>query len=386
MTAPAPAVPFVDLKAAYQEVRAGIDAALARVAASGRYLLGAELAAFEAEYAAACGNEHCAGVGSGTDALELALRALGIGPGDEVIVPAHTFIGSWLAVSAAGARPVPVDPDPDGLSMDPARVEAAVTPRTAAVMPVHLYGHPTDLDPLLALAERHGLAVVEDAAQAHGARYRGRRIGSGHVAAFSFYPAKNLGAMGDGGAVVTGDAALAERIRMLRNNGCREQYLHEVRSPHSRLDEFQAAVLRAKLPHLGAWNAHRVRVADRYTRALAAVPGVTVPPRAPWADPVWHLYVIRSPERDALRRGLHSAGVETHIHYPVPPHRSPAYADDPAGGPAGTHPNSERLAAEALSLPMGPHLDEDAVSAVVDAVRAAAEAAGGRLLPVTERP
>ncbi|MFI9630377.1 DegT/DnrJ/EryC1/StrS family aminotransferase [Streptomyces sp. NPDC052042] len=378
-------VPFVDLAATYREVRADVDAALARVAASGRYLLGAELKAFEAEFAAMCGNEHCVGVASGTDALELALRALGVGPGDEVVVPAHTFIGSWLAISATGAQPVPVDPDPDGLSMDPARVEAAVTPRTAAVMPVHLYGHPTDLDPLLAVAERHGLAVVEDAAQAHGALYRGRRIGSGHVAAFSFYPTKNLGAMGDGGAVVTGDVALAERIRLLRNNGCREQYRHEVRSPHSRLDEFQAAVLRAKLPRLVAWNAHRSQVAARYTRALDSVAGITVPACAPWADPVWHLYAIRSPERDALRRRLHAAGVETHIHYPVPPHRSQAYADDAAGGPEGTHPNSERLAAEALSLPMGPHLGRDAVDAVVDALRAAAEPVDGRLLPVKGR-
>ncbi|MER6050168.1 DegT/DnrJ/EryC1/StrS family aminotransferase [Streptomyces sp. NPDC001793] len=365
-------VPFLDAGAAYRELRADIDGALRRVSASGRYLLGAELAGFEAEFAAYCDNDHCVAVGSGCDALELALRALGIGPGDEVVVPAHTFIGTWLAVSAAGARPVGVDPTPDGLSMDPAQVEAAITPRTRAVMPVHLYGHPADLDPLLAIAERHGLAVVEDAAQAHGARYRGRRIGSGHVVAFSFYPGKNLGAMGDGGAVVTGDAALADRIRLLRNCGSREKYRHEVQATNSRLDEFQAAVLRAKLPRLPAWNALRVRTAERYSQVLGALPQIAVPAAAPWADPVWHLYVIRCAERDELRRRIERAGVETLIHYPVPPHRTPAYADDPAGAPAGTHPLSERRAAESLSLPLGPHLGDDAFQTVVAAVRAAA--------------
>ncbi|MFJ1749736.1 aminotransferase class I/II-fold pyridoxal phosphate-dependent enzyme [Streptomyces sp. NPDC088116] len=365
-------VAFLDLEAVYRELRADIDAALRRVAASGRYLLGEELAAFEEEFAAYCGNDHCVAVGSGCDALELALRGLGIGPGDEVVVPAHTFTGTWLAVSASGAQPVPVDASPDGLSMDPALVEAAITARTRAVMPVDLYGHPADLDPLLAIAERHGLAVVEDAAQAHGARYRGRRIGSGQVVAFSFYPAKNLGAMGDAGAVVTADAGLAERIRMLRNCGSREKYQHEIRATNARLDEFQAAVLRAKLPRLDAWNARRVRAAARYTRALGSVAGIGVPVTAPWADPVWHQYVIRCQDRDALQRGLQAAGVATLIHYPVPPHRSLAYADDPAGGPDGSHPRAERLAAEVLSLPMGPHLRDDEIDSVAQAVRTTA--------------
>ncbi|MEU0229254.1 DegT/DnrJ/EryC1/StrS family aminotransferase [Streptomyces sp. NPDC006284] len=364
-------IPFLDAGAGYRELRGDIDAALRRVAASGRYLLDAELAAFEEEFAAYCANDHCVAVGSGCDALELSLRALGIGPGDEVVVPAHTFIGTWLAVSATGARPVAVDPTPDGLSLDPALVEAALTPRTRALMPVHLHGHPADLDPLLAIAARHGLAVVEDAAQAHGARYRGRRIGSGHVVAFSFYPGKNLGAMGDGGAVVTGDSGVAERIRLLRNCGSREKYRHEVRSTHSRLDEFQAAVLRAKLPRLDAWNARRARIAERYGRALGALPQLALPVAARWADPVWHLYVIRCAERDELRRRLDRAGVQTLIHYPVPPHRSPAYADDPAGAPEGAHPLSERLAAQSLSLPLGPHLGEDEARAVAAAVRAA---------------
>ncbi|MFE5584450.1 DegT/DnrJ/EryC1/StrS family aminotransferase [Kitasatospora sp. NPDC056531] len=365
-------VPFLDLSAAYRELRADLDAAVRRVAASGRYLLGAELEAFEAEFAAYCGNDHCAGVGSGSAALELALRALGIGPGDEVVVPAHTYIATWLAVSAVGARPVPVDPTPDGLSLDPALVEAALTPRTRAVLPVHLYGHPADLDPLLAIAERHALAVVEDAAQAHGARYRSRRIGSGHVVAFSFYPGKNLGAMGDAGAVVTRDAALADRVRLLRNYGSREKYRHEVRATNSRLDELQAAVLRAKLPHLDAWNARRARTAECYTRALGGLPQLAVPATAAWADPAWHLYVIRCAERDELRRRLERAGVETLMHYPVPPHRSPAYADDPAGAPPGTHPRSEHLAAAGLSLPLGPHLGGDEAGVVVEAVTTAA--------------
>nr|ABG67699.1 aminotransferase [Streptomyces mycarofaciens] len=363
-------VPFPRRGCGYRELRADIDGALRRVSASGRYLLGAELAGFEAEFAAYCDND-CVAVGSGCDALEL-VRALGIGPGDEVVVPAHTFIGTWLAVSAAGARPVGVDPTPDGLSMDPAQVEAAITPRTRAVMPVHLYGHPADLDPLLAIAERHGLAVVEDAEQAHGARYRGRRIGSGHVVAFSFYPGKNLGAMGDGGAVVTGDAALADRIRLLRKCGSREKYRHEVQATNSRLDEFQAAVLRAKLPRVPAWNALRVRTAERYSQVLGALPQIAVPAAAPWADPVWHLYVILRANRDELRRRIERAGVETLIHYPVPPHRTPAYADDSGRRSGRTHPLSERRAAESLSLPSGPHLGDDAFQTVVAAVRAAA--------------
>ncbi|MFC3994757.1 DegT/DnrJ/EryC1/StrS family aminotransferase [Nocardiopsis sediminis] len=370
-----PAVPFLDLRAATAEVRSAVDAGYRRVLDSGRFLLGPETEAFEAEFAAYCGAAHCVTVGSGGAALELALRALHIGPGDEVVVPSHTFIATWLAVSATGAVPVPAEPGDPALAVaDPGRIDAAVTPRTRAIVPVHLNGHPADIDAVTDVAERHGLAVVEDAAQAHGARYRGRRIGSGpHAAAVSFYPGKNLGALGDGGAVVTSDGELADRLRALRNYGARAKYEHAVRGTNSRLDEFQAAVLRAKLPLLDDWNARRSAVARRYLMELADVPGLGLPRVAPWARPVWHLFPVRHARRDALRVLLAERGVETQVHYPVPVHLSGAYAG--AGWPAGSLPLAEGLAAELLSLPIGPHLSGGQVSAVVDAVRAATAAA-----------
>ncbi|MEU7068382.1 DegT/DnrJ/EryC1/StrS family aminotransferase [Streptomyces sp. NPDC046161] len=364
-------VPFHDLRDlhALDGVQEELDAAVLRVTRSGRYLLGAELAAFEEEFAQYCENAHCVGLGSGLDALELTLRALGIGAGDEVVVPGHTFIATWLAVSATGARPVPVEPEPDSFLIDPERLEAAITPRTKAVMPVHTYGHPVDLDAIDAVTAPRGIPVVEDAAQAHGARYRGRRIGSRHAAAFSFYPGKNLGALGDGGAVVTADRELAERIRLLRNYGSREKYRHEARGTNSRLDEIQAAALRVKLPRLDAWNARRDAVAARYSQGLAGLPGITVPAVRSWAAPVWHQYVLRTPHRDRLRRALAGAGVESLVHYPVAVHRSDAYA----GTVAGELPHSERLAAEVLSLPMGPQLTAKDVETVITAVRDATE-------------
>nr|AAA21342.1 unknown [Streptomyces fradiae] len=374
---PAVRVPFHDLRDVHAAtgVESEIGGALLRVAARGRYLLGAELAAFEERFAEYCGNAHCVAVGSGLDDARLALWALGVGEGDEVIVPSHTFIASWLAVSATGATPVPVEPGdpgepgPGAFLLDPDRLEAALTPRTRAVMPVHLYGHPVDLDPVGAFAEPHGLAVVEDAAQAT-ARYRGRRIGSGHRTAFSFYPGKNLGALGDGGAVVTSDPELADRLRLLRNYGAREKYRHEERGTNSRLDELQAAVLSVKLPYLDAWNTRRREIAARYGEALAGLPGVTVP-EGRVAEPVWHQYVLRSPYRDRLRRRLAEAGVETLVHYPVAVHASGAYAG--AGPcPAGGLPRAERLAGEVLSLPIGPHLPDEAVEVVIAAVQSAA--------------
>ncbi|MCY9787307.1 DegT/DnrJ/EryC1/StrS family aminotransferase [Nocardiopsis sp. EMB25] len=374
-------------------LREEIDAALLRVAASGRYLLGEEIDAFEERFARYCGAGHCVAVGSGFDALRLTLRALGVGSGDEVIVPSHTFVATWLAVSEVGATPVPVEPGDEGPSrflIDPDRLEAALTARTRAVVPVHLYGHPVDLEAVESFARRHGLPVVEDAAQAHGARHRGTRVGGGYAAAFSFYPGKNLGALGDGGAVVTSDPDLARRLRLLRNYGSREKYRHEARGVNSRLDELQAAVLSAQLPHLDTWNARRREIADRYTRALAGLPGITVPSVAPWAEPVWHQYVLRATHRDRLRRLLAEAGVETHVHYPVAVHDSRAYAGpepvasaaDPGPGtgaasaqwarPFGDLPRARRLATEVLSLPIGPHLSDDAVATVVAAVRSAA--------------
>lgn len=361
-------VPFLDLRAPYEELRTDLDAAVQRVLSSGWYLLGPELEAFEAEFAAYCGNTHCVAVGSGCDALELSLRAMGVGPGDEVIVPSHTFVASWVAVSRTGARPVPVEPD-EHSTLDPARIEEAVTPRTKVIMPVHLYGHPADLGAIEEIAARHGLRVLEDAAQAHGAREHGRRVGSGSTAAFSFYPGKNLGALGDGGAVVTGDAELAARVRLLRNVGSREKYRHEVVAANSRLDELQAAALRVKLARLDEWNDRRRAVAARYLDELKGVGDLVLPAPAPWAEPVWHLFVVRTARRQELQERLAAAGIGTLVHYPIAVHLSPAYAGE--GYAPGSLPLAERLADEVLSLPMGPHLDAHAVDAVIAATREA---------------
>ena len=356
-------IPFLDLGAAYRELKDEIDTAIGRVLASGWYILGPELEAFEEEWAAYCGAKHAVGVGNGLDALTLALRAFGIGPGDEVIVPSNTYIATWLAVSAVGARPVPVEPDPATHNIDPERTEAALTPATRAIMPVHLYGQPADLDPILAIARSHGLAVVEDAAQAHGARYKGRWIGAhGDAVCWSFYPGKNLGALGDGGAVTTNRADVADRIRVLRNYGSRRKYVNEARGVNSRLDPVQAAVLRVKLRHLDAWNARRAQVAEVYLQGLAGS-DLVLPHVPEWAEPAWHLFVVRSPNRDALQARLAEAGVQTLIHYPVPPHMQEAYAD--LGLAVDTLPRARRLSGEVLSLPMGPHLGMEGAGRVV---------------------
>jgi len=347
-------IPFLDLHAAYLELRAELDAAAQRVLASGWYILGAEVEAFEQEFAAYCETEHCVGVGNGLEALHLILRAYGIGPGDEVIVPANTYIATWLAVSYAGARPVPVEPDARTYNLDPALIEAAITPATKAILPVHLYGQPAEMDPINAVAARYGLKVIEDAAQAHGARYRGRRVGGlGDAAGFSFYPGKNLGALGDGGAVVTKDAELAERVRVLRNYGSRVKYHNEVKGFNSRLDELQAALLRVKLPVLDEWNQRRQDAAARYLDDLAGSE-LGLPFAPEWAEPVWHLFVVRHPQREELQQRLQQAGIGTMIHYPVPPHLQPAYAEWGYG--VGAFPLSEAIHREVLSLPMGPQL------------------------------
>ncbi len=360
-------VPFLDLQALHADLRPELAEAALRVLDGERVLLGPELEAFEAEWAAAVGARHAVGVGSGLDALSLGLRALGVGPGDEVVVPSHTFVATWLAVVQAGATPVPVDVDPSTGAWDPAAVEAAVGPRTRALVPVHLYGHPVDLDPLLDVARRHGLAVLDDAAQAHGARYRGRPVGGLATAtAWSFYPGKNLGALGDGGAVTTSDPEVARRLRSLRNYGSTRKYVHDEVGWNSRLDEVQAALLRVKLRHLDAHNARRAAVARRYAEGLAGC-GLTLPATADRTSPVWHLYVVRTPHRDALQRHLTAHGVETGVHYPVPPHRQGAFAGTPL---AEAHlPGAEVLAGEVLSLPMGPHLTASSQDVVIDAVR-----------------
>lgn len=357
-------IPFLDLSAPYRELQLEIDAAVARVLASGWYILGPEVEAFEAEWADYCGAAQAVGLANGLDALTLALRALDIGPGDEVIVPSNTYIATWLAVTAVGATPVPVEPDPATHNIDPALILAALSPRTRALLPVHLYGQPADLDPILQIARAHGLAVVEDAAQAHGARYKGRRIGAhGDVVCWSFYPGKNLGALGDAGAITTDRADLAERIRVLRNYGSRVKYVNDVLGVNSRLDPLQAAVLRVKLRVLDDWTARRCRIAALYTQGLAST-GLTLRDVPDWADPVWHLYVIRSLDRDALQARLTSAGIGTLIHYPIAPHRQAAYA----GEIATPLPLAERLANEVLSLPMGPHISEDDAATVIAAL------------------
>lgn len=362
-------IPFYDVGQLHREIREPLNEAFARVIEAGWFILGPEVEAFEAEFAAYCGVRHCVGTGNGLDALHLLLRAYGIGPGDEVLVPSNTFIATWLAVTQCGATPVPVEPDPATHNIDSAKVAAALTKRTRAIIAVHLYGQPADMDSLNAIAEKHGLIVFEDAAQAHGARYKGRKVGSlSHASAFSFYPAKNLGALGDGGAVLTDDEQIAKKIRMLRNYGSEIKYENRELGYNTRLDEMQAAFLRVKLGFIDEWNSRRRLLAKRYTQQLAGA-AVTAPAVPEWADPVWHLYVVRSTERDALRTYLQSAGIATVIHYPIAPHRQDCYADYADR----CLPLAEMLANEVLSLPMSPCmslLQADCVAAAIDRFRA----------------
>lgn len=367
-------VAFLDLRPP-PGLQAELDAAYRRVMESGWYILGEEVTRFEEAFAAYCGVAHCVGVGNGLEALHLIVRAYGIGSGDEVIVPANTYIATWLAVSHAGATVVPVEPDPRTYNLDPTRVAAAITPRTRAIIAVHLYGQAADMAPILDLARRHGLHVIEDAAQAHGARYRGRRVGGlGDAAGWSFYPGKNLGAYGDAGAVTTNDDQLAQRVRVLRNYGSQAKYYNEVKGMNSRLDPLQAAFLLVKLKYLDEWNGRRSGLARLYLDGLADVPDLALPVVPGWAEPVWHVFVVRHPQRARLQEHLRAAGIETLIHYPVPPHLSDAYGE--YGWGAGTFPLTEGFAQSLLSLPMGPHLDTDAVQQVTAAVHDFAAAPG----------
>ncbi|MET0518434.1 MAG: DegT/DnrJ/EryC1/StrS family aminotransferase [Burkholderiaceae bacterium] len=360
-------IPFLDLKRLNAAHDGAIRAGINRVLDSGWYILGDEVAAFEREFAAYCEARHCIGVADGLDALHLILRAYGIGEGDEVIVPSNTFIATWLAVSQAGARPVPVEPDPLTHNLDPRRVEAALSPRTKAIMPVHLYGQTADMAPLQEIARKNGLKLIEDAAQAHGARYQGRRAGSlGDAAGFSFYPGKNLGALGDGGAITTSDDELAARLRVLRNYGSSVKYHHEVAGVNSRLDEIQAAVLRAKLPALDADNAARRRVAAAYLDALRDAP-LQLPQVLAGAEPVWHLMVVASPQRAALQQALTAAGIGHLVHYPIACHLQQAYA----GQPWPALPIAEALQHQVLSLPIAPYMTVDEVGQVADVIQAA---------------
>jgi dTDP-3-amino-3,4,6-trideoxy-alpha-D-glucose transaminase len=362
-------VAFLDPSATYRELQADLDAAYRRVMDSGTYVLGEEVDAFEAEFAAFCGAPHAVGVGNGLDALVIALRAAGVGPGDEVIVPAHTFIATWLAVARTGATIVPAEVDPDTLNLAPSAVEAAITPCTRALVPVHLYGHPADMDALDALAWQRELVVIEDAAQAHGARYRGRMAGMlGDAGCFSFYPGKNLGAFGDGGALTCAEPALAAAARSLRNYGSSAKYVHDELGDNSRLDPLQAAFLRVKLGRLAAWNARRAEIAGTYLRELDGVDELVLPAVRDDVEPAWHLFCVRHPRRDALQAHLAERGITTLVHYPQPPHLTGAFAHLGIG--SGAFPVSEAAGATLLSLPIGPHLDDDAVARVVEAVRA----------------
>jgi len=357
-------VPFLDLKAPYLELKEEFDTAYQQVMNSGWYLLGQELEAFEEEFAAYCEAKYCIGVGNGLEALHLILRALDIGPGDEVIVPAHTYIATWLAVSYTGATPVPVEPDKNTYNIDPALIESAITERTKAILPVHLYGQPADMDSINQIAARYGLKVIEDAAQAHGARYKGRRAGSlGDAAGFSFYPGKNLGAFGDGGAVVTNNHRVAERVKMLRNYGSKVKYHNEEKGFNSRLDDVQAAWLRVKLAKLDEWNERRRLIASFYLQALDGCPGLTLPYVPEWAEPVWHLFVICHLDRTALQKHFSNAGIGTLIHYPIPPHLQSAYAE--LNLPSRSLIVSEMLGKEVLSIPIGPHLSKEGVNTVI---------------------
>jgi dTDP-4-amino-4,6-dideoxygalactose transaminase len=368
-------VKFLDVSAATTELSVQLDSAFRRVLASGHYILGSEVDAFETEFARYCGAAHCVGVGNGLDALILGLRAMGVGPGDDVIVPSMTYIATWLAVSYVGARPVPAEPTPGSFAIDPLNIERLITPKTKAIIPVHLYGQSADMDPIIALAERYKLWVLEDAAQAHGALYRGARLPRGHAAAYSFYPGKNLGALGDGGAVVTNIDELAKSVRKLRNYGSERKYQHDIKGVNSRLDDLQAAFLREKLRVLDVWNERRRSIASRYLRMLAG--GDLVLPAVPhWGEPVWHLFVVRHRDRDGLQVQLAKRGIETLIHYPTPPHMQPAYAEMRSS--RGQLAVSEQLHGTVLSLPIGPHLGADDVARVVNACVESCDELGGR--------
>ncbi len=361
-------VPFVDLGAQYSAIGPAVRAAITGVLERGDYILGAAVGEFEKQFAYFTGTTYAIGLDSGLSAIELGLRALGIGPGDEVIIPANTFIASALPVSGLGARPVLVDANEDTYNIDVEQLERAITPRTRAIMPVHLYGRMADMDAILEVADRHGLLVFEDACQAHGATQGGRPAGSmGHAAAFSFYPAKNLGAYGDGGMLVTNDSKVDERVRLLRNYGSKVKYHHEIPGMNRRLDTLQAAVLKEKLVHLSDWNAARRRHAATYRERIHE-DAVTLPEAPVGDEHVYHLYVVRSQQRDELQAHLTSSGIATGIHYPIPIHLQPAYKD--LGYAKGAFPVTERLAAEILSLPMYPELSPEQIDAVAVAVNA----------------
>lgn len=362
-------IPFQPIGLSIDELRPEIDAAIARVLSSGWVLLGKELESFESEWAKYCGAAHAVGLSNGLDALHLILHAWGIGPGDEVIVPSNTYIASWIAVSQTGATPIPVEPDEATYTIEPNNIVKAITKRTKAIMPVHLYGHACDMDAICEIARSRGLKVIEDAAQCHGAKYKGKKIGAhGDAVAWSFYPTKNLGALGDAGAISTNDPVLAEKIKMLRNYGSKVRYVNEVIGYNNRLEELHAAVLRVKLQHLDDWNKRRTALAERYNSAFAES-DLMLPVTRDWCEHAWHLYEIRHPKRDALREQLAKMNVGTLIHYPIPPHLQKAYSM--LGYSEGAFPISERIHSTILSLPLSPHLSFTEQDYVIDCVKKA---------------
>jgi len=363
-------IPYLDLKAQYRSIKPEIDAALERVFDSGQFALGPEVAAFEQDFAKYCGTSECIALNSGTSALHLALLAAGVGRGAEVVTVPFTFVASVAAVEYAGAKPVLVDIDPRSFTMDPAAIEKAITSRTKAILPVHLYGQPADMDPIMEIARLHGLVVIEDAAQAHGAKYKGKPVGSlGDLACFSFYPGKNLGAYGEGGAVTTNNVELARTVRMLRDWGQDRKYHHVLRGFNYRMEGFQGAVLGVKLRHLEAWTEARRRIAEHYHQLLANS-DVETPQEMPWAHHVYHVYTLRTEDRDGMQSALAEQGIQTGIHYPIPVHLQPAYADLDYG--TGSFPRAEAAAKQVLSLPLYPELSDKAVTEVAAAVTRAA--------------
>ncbi|WP_282153577.1 DegT/DnrJ/EryC1/StrS family aminotransferase [Ruegeria atlantica] len=360
-------IAFLDLNAAYRELSAQLEEAALRALRSGWYIGGPEVGDFEADFAAYCQANHAIGVANGLEALEIALQAFNIGPGDEVILPANTFIATWLAVERRGATIVPIEPDPETYNITLEAVSEALSARTRALIPVHLYGQPADIQGLMALAAERNFVVIEDAAQCHGSRCRGRRIGAiAHAATWSFYPSKNLGALGDGGAITTNDSKAAQHMQQLRNYGSQKKYVHALTGTNSRLDPVQASMLAVKLRLLDEWNARRQKIADFYLEALADA-DLVLPKVPDWATPVWHLFVVRHPNRDKLMDGLRAQGIETLIHYPIPPHLQGAFSH--LGYRQGSFPITEQLAQEAFSLPMGPHLSEAHAECVVAALK-----------------
>jgi len=349
-------ISFLDLKAQYDELKSEIDSAYQKVMNSGWYILGEEVSAFEKEFATYCGVKHCVGVANGLEAMYLVLKAWDIGTGNEVIVPSNTYIATWLSISQTGATLIPVEPNEETHNIDPAKIEEKITDRTKAILPVHLYGQPADMDEISKIANKFGLKILEDSAQAHGVSYKGKKTGNlGDAAGFSFYPTKNLAAFGDGGAVTTNDNELAQKIRVLRNYGSSKKNVNEMMGINSRLDELMAAILRVKLRHLDKWNQRRKEIAEWYFENLPnKFPDLKLPFVPDWADPCWHQYVIRSSNRDNLQKKLQENGVPTLIHYPIPPHLQQAYRHLNLN--KGSFPIAEKLAAEVLSLPMGIHL------------------------------